>query len=256
MKEDENLRKEVELTRKIAEGFRMQGEKAALEEMLNLSSEDELRSIISAAERKYEPEQAPATKAAKTDLRFIWGAVAGIAAAVACMFLLNIPEGNNAEIKGLKRQLSKTTNLKEDLKGVNSLLQDVLLSQKGMNDMLNLKINLLEKFTFHQRELLALLKKEDDQLRGATSGLRFTNKGQENCNPVSFRIAWTPVNKTGNVYLYAGGGNYRTLKPEIEDNDYDLSKGFYLLKNLKENTLYFFVIGTDIKTYVFPFITK
>ncbi len=57
MKDDENLRKEVELTRQITEGFQIKGEKAALEEMMNLSSDDEMRAIISGAETKYHIEQ-------------------------------------------------------------------------------------------------------------------------------------------------------------------------------------------------------
>lgn len=53
MKQDSELREEVELMKLISDGFQQKGEKEALDEIMSLSSEEEFRAIIADAEKKY-----------------------------------------------------------------------------------------------------------------------------------------------------------------------------------------------------------
>ncbi len=62
MAEDENLRNDVELTRQIGNAFQIKGEKEALKEIQHISSKEELKEIIEAAERKHNEKRSTTTR--------------------------------------------------------------------------------------------------------------------------------------------------------------------------------------------------
>ncbi len=265
MQDDDALRKEVELVRQITEGFRVKGEQEARTEMQNVSSA-EMRNILTAAEQKYPQPPTPTTPPQQRNNRFVWGLVAGIAASVLLILAINYFNNRHPDQKQWEKLYSETIRENHVLTSRNTTLHDSLITQKKINGIQHATIDSLKKIKTtiapttsdpFQADLLAMLIIHDKQKKGIGQSLTFTTQNQTNCNPESFRIEWTPVNKQGDIYVYQYN-EYKEKAPvsKYESVNYNLGKGSYTLQGLENNSLYFFEIKTDNMTYKFPFITK
>ena len=249
MKEDKAFRKEVELTRQIMESFQMKGELGALKEMQEISSEEEMRAVVSNAEKKYRSTEN--SSFGKESSRFYWGLAAGMVAGILVAIIFTLFLNKQTQLEKLQGSLPKSVS--------DSLQNQDLISEYQrayIDSLIKGSVSYLAGSDSYEPQLLALLKQEDTQEEGGASGLRFTTQSQVDCDSENFRIEWTPVNKRGDVRLYLlDNRNEKIPLSNYENLNYDLEKGFFLLENLEEKTLYFFEIKTVHKTYSFPFIT-
>jgi len=193
-----------------------------------------------------------------------WFSIATIAASIAILFLMYytfhqridnaetqiglltiVNNENNDLIEGYKSQLLLLRDSMEQMVIEKDSLGNKTVESHAYNDMLYAS--------------LILMTNDDQKVKGDNNTLTFLSPDRKQPLPSSsITIQWTPINSIGDIEVrYLDKEYNKKVDISLSFLNYDLNSGHYLLKNLKRNTMYFFMIKTDTRdTYVFPFITK
>jgi hypothetical protein len=193
-----------------------------------------------------------------------WFPIATIAASIAVIFLIYFTfhqRLNNAEtqIELLTIVNNENTELIEGYELQLLLLKDSLEQVAITKDSLEYKNVDSHAYNDMLYASLILMTNDDQKVKGANNTLTFLLPDRKQpLSSSSITIQWTPINSAGDIEVrYLDKGHNKKLDIGLSSSDYDLNSGHYVLKNLKRNTMYFFIIKTDIRDpYVFPFITK
>ncbi len=186
-----------------------------------------------------------------------------IAASVAILILMYVVfDKQNSELIAENNNYKKESNLLND-----SLFAEKQLTQEYKSQIVQLEESLKKKSgedlpkqsNAIRATFFAYLTYQDMQTRGGNDDALWFTAPDRNAplNPTNVTVEWRPISKRGDIKVYINNEiNRKTLLSEYSVSNYDLSLGYYSLKDLKSASIYFFEITTEEKTYQYPFDTK